>query len=182
MDVDPPTATIYQFPMSESGKMGTIGPMGATGPTDDRGAVPVVVGGEVKEASRSFLEVARRALTEEELSGPAARRFLLYEIERLDQLCAKNEPFAEKYHDQRVTIASLTEGAKISRWVENLSSICLAVGSVGLGASISFLTTPGGYNVNWGWIAFGLCLILTAAESLRGCLNEFRIFKHRGCR
>jgi len=107
MDIDPPTATIYRFPMAESGKA-----IGGPGPTDERGALPVLTGGEVKEAGRSFLEVARRALTEEELSGPAARRFLLYEVERLDQLCAKYESFVEKYHDQRVMIAGLTEGAK----------------------------------------------------------------------
>ena len=154
-DIDARGATIYQFPMPESGKV-----LGTTGPTDERGALPVA-GGEVKEAGRSFLEVARRNLTEEELSSPGVRRFLLYEVERLDQLCVKYEPFVEKYHDQRVTIATLTEGAKTSRWIEILSSMCLAIGSAGLGASISFLTTPGTANVSWGWIAFGLCAILT---------------------
>jgi hypothetical protein len=158
MPIDSDGATIYHFPMADSRKA-----IGATGPTDERGALPVAVGGEVKEANSSFLEIARRNLTEEELSGPAARRFLLYEVERLDQLCAKYEPFIEKYHDQRVMIASLTEGAKTSQWIEILSSMCLAIGSAGLGAAISFLTTPGTANISWGWIAFGLCAILTIA-------------------
>jgi hypothetical protein len=161
VEIDHPTATIYEFPMAE--KANPLVATGLTGPTDERGALPVVTGGEAKEAGRSFLEVARRGLTEEELSGPAARRFLLYEVERLDQLCAKNESFVQKYHDQRVTIASLTEGARTSRWIEILSSICLAIGSAGLGATVSFLTAPGAANLSWGWIAFGLCLILTVA-------------------
>lgn len=156
-EIDAPGARIYHFPVVESLK--TIGP---TGPIDERGALPVATGGE-KEASRSFLAVARRNLTEEELSGPAARRFLLYEVERLDQLCTKYEPFIEKYHDQRVTIASITDRAETSRWIEILSSTSLAIGSVGLGAAITFLTAPGTASVSWGWIAFGLCSILIVA-------------------
>ncbi len=128
--------------------------------TEETGATALVLS-ETKEASRSFLQVGLRALNEEELSSSAARRFLLYEIERLDKICAKSEIFIEKYHDQQVEIATLTEAGKISRWNEILSFICLSVGSAGIGAAPSYISVPGVEKV--GWFILGLSVILVGA-------------------
>src|SRR6266446_888632 len=103
-------------------------------------------------------EVLKRTLSEEELSTPAARRFLIFEIERLDQLCAESQTFVQNYHDQRVTIATLTESAKTSRWNEILSSLCMGIGCAGLGAAPAFITIPGASTL--GWIITGLSAIL----------------------
>ena len=100
-----------------------------------------------KEAPRSFLLLARRNLTDDELSTPAVRRFLIAEVERLDQQCAETQGIVTEYHEQRITIAKLQESAKPTRWVEILSSVCLAVGAAGLGAATNYLTIKNGTPV-----------------------------------
>jgi hypothetical protein len=132
--------------------------------TEDVGSTPTTFIGvgkapEEKEPARGFLQPSRRALSEEELSTPAARRFLIAEIERLDQECQESKEF-QKYHDQRVTIAALEVVVRASRWNEILSSICLAIGSAGLGAAPSYVTIPS--LAAFGWIIFGLSTVLVA--------------------
>jgi hypothetical protein len=120
--------------------------VGTSSATEETGSTPLssaaAAAGDAKETPRSFLSVARRNLTDEELSAPAARRFLIAEIERLDQLCMDHEPIISSFHEQRVTIAELRAAAHPARWVEILSSICLIVGSAGLGAAPSYFAIP----------------------------------------
>ena len=77
--IDVVGAIIYPFPVT-----GT-----KSSATDEAGSTPTTEGvpssAEVKESARGFLNLSRRALSEEELSTPAARRFLIFEIERLDR-------------------------------------------------------------------------------------------------
>lgn len=131
-------------------------------PTEEFGATPVPEAedsaSETKEQPRGFLQAARRLLSEEELSTPAARRFLISEIERLDTLCGDQQRFVQSYHDQRVTIATLTESSRTSRWGEILSFVCLSVGSAGLGAAPSYLSLPGATSI--GLVFMGLSAIL----------------------
>jgi hypothetical protein len=130
--------------------------------TEEIGATPVVAAEgsavDTKEPPRGFLQAARRGLSEEELSTPAARRFLISEIERLDALCIEQQDYAKQYHDQRVIIATLTEITKSSRWTEILSFVCLTVGSAGLGAAPSYLSIPGATPI--GLVFMGLSAIL----------------------
>jgi hypothetical protein len=132
--------------------------------TEEAGSTPTPTGEgkppEAKEPARGFLQLRRRALSEDELSTPAARRFLIFEIERLDQQCQEIQEFVQKYHDQRVIIASLEVSVKASRWNEILSSTCLAVGSAGLGAAPSYVALP--TMAFFGWIIFGLSAVLVA--------------------
>jgi len=85
--------------------------VGKPSATEETGSTPlsptIAADGETKETPRGFLSVARRNLTDEELSAPAARRFLIAEIERLDQLCTTHDGIITEYHDQRVIIARL---------------------------------------------------------------------------
>lgn len=119
---------------------------GVSSATEETGSTPLssaaAAVSDTKETPRSFLNVARRNLTDEELAAPAARRFLIAEIERLDQLCMEHEPIISSFHEQRVLIAELQATARPARWVEILSSICLAVGSAGLGAAPSYFSIP----------------------------------------
>ncbi|MEZ5901661.1 MAG: hypothetical protein R3D51_19450 [Hyphomicrobiaceae bacterium] len=146
---------IYQFPVA--GKQSSA--------TEEVGATPVaqaeLAAGETKEAMRGFLQAARRGLSEDELSTPAARRFLIAELERMDELCSNNELFVQQYHEQKVTIAVLTETAKSSRWNEILSFVCLSVGSAGLGASPSYFSIPGAEK--FGIVFLILSLVLVSA-------------------
>ena len=153
MKVDHPSATIYRLHMASS----------ANSATDEVGSIPVpadiAAGNMAKEPARAFLQSARRNLSDEELATPAARRFLIADLERLDQTCIELRSYEEKYHDQRVTIATLNSDVKKSRWFEILSSICLSVGSAGLGAAPSYLTLKDGTVLGFMLLAFSLVLI-----------------------
>jgi hypothetical protein len=133
MVIDHPEATIYLFPVENK----------QTSATEESGSTPIenpdAPGNETKESPRGFLQVGRRNLTQEELSHPAVQRFLIFEIERLDRACADTGGYVELYHDQRVTIASLSENVKVSRKNDILSSLCLAIGSAGIGAAPSII-------------------------------------------
>ena len=138
MKIDGPSATIYRLHMA----------LPVNSATDESGSIPVpadvAAATRAKEPARAFLQSARRDLSDNELATPAARRFLIADLERLDQQCAELQSYADKYHDQRVTIATLTADAQKSKWNEILSFVCLSVGSAGLGASpsISLAGTP----------------------------------------
>lgn len=130
--------------------------------TEETGAQPVAAQGVgTKEPARGFLNVARRNLTEEELASPGVQRFLIAEIERLDQLCADHQTFVTGYHDQRVTIAILSEQTKSSRWNEILFVVCLSVGSAGIGASSNYFSIVGAWPT--GVVVLALSLILIGA-------------------
>jgi hypothetical protein len=125
--------------------------------TEESGSTPlsgaVVLAENIKETPRAFLQAARRNLTEEDLDTPAARRFLLAEIERLDQICTDHEGLITHYHDQRVTIAELTLGSQVTRKNDLLSFVCLSVGSAGIGAAPGYFGLAGG-------TAYGIVVLL----------------------
>lgn len=133
------TAEIFRFPcMSEK----------LSSATEESGSTPVspatALAENSKETPRGFLQAARRNLTEEDLDTPAARRFLLAEIERLDTICTDHDGLITRYHDQRVTIAELTLGSAASRKSDLLSFVCLSIGSAGIGAAPSYFGLTGG--------------------------------------
>jgi hypothetical protein len=139
VNVDRPSAEIYAFPCMSASKSSATEEIGSTPVPSASGS-----GGEVKESPRSFLQVARRNLTEEDFGTPAARRFLIAEIERLDVICATHEIVVTRYHDQRVTIAELTQETRVSRKNDILAFVCLSLGSVGIGAAPGYLALAGG--------------------------------------
>lgn len=152
---DRPGATIYPFPVAAKAKA----PLSAT---EESGSIALPPGTivESKEPTRAFLQSGRRNLKEEELDSPAVRRFLIAEIERLDQACSDSKEFEQKYHEQRVEIASLTEGSKRSVSREVLSTICISVGFAGLGAAPNYLWVAG--VERFVWIVIGLAVVLIA--------------------
>jgi len=93
-EVDSHSAAIYQFRMARN-------PASAT---DESGSIPIaaeeVAATAAKEPARAFLQSARRNLSDDELSTPAARRFLIAELERLDQLCIELKEFERQYNNQ----------------------------------------------------------------------------------
>jgi len=133
--------------------------------TEEAGAIPIapaeIAATETKEATRGFLQAARRGLSEEELSTPAARRFLIAELERMDEQCVSTQIYVERYHEQRVDLAKLTANTQTSKWNEILSFVCLSVGSAGLGAAPSYLSVPGAER--FGLVFLGLSVVLVIA-------------------
>jgi hypothetical protein len=154
MNIDRPSAEIYYFPMAS----------GIASATEEAGSIPIAAdeaaAAGTKEAARGFLQAARRNLSEEDLATPAARRFLIAEIERLDERCIELATFEKSYNDQRVEIAILTEGARKSRWIEILGFVCSSIGAAGIGAAPSYLSLPGGVVVGVMMLIFAAILFL----------------------
>ena len=121
---------------------------------------PVFHSLKLKNRPAVFCSSVVRNLKEEEISTPAVGRFLIAEIERLDQLCDDHKKFVEMYHEQRVTIATLTVTGKTSRWREVLSITCISVGFAGLGAAPNYLAVAGAER--FVWIVMGLCMALVS--------------------
>ncbi len=152
MDVDPLTATIYEFPMmAETSKV-----MGATGPTEATGATPIAeeASRPVKESSRSFLQAARRNLTEEEASSPAGVRWLTADVERLDQECAEMQTqlaelraqydsLKDQFNDKRVELESVKAKATITTRNELLSYLCVSAGAAGMAVCPGYFAVQG---------------------------------------
>jgi hypothetical protein len=130
-------------------------------PTEEAGAVPIVGADapEPKESSRSFLAPARRNLSEEELAAPGVRRFLIWEIERLESRIFEIQPFLEKYHDLRVEKAGLDEKLKGSKLNDVLSAVCLSAGSAAIGASSKLVTL----DLISGFIVLAVAVVLVVA-------------------
>ena len=153
VEVDPPRATIYEFPMAGSAKSTAAG-----GASDETGATPIeiegVSSGRAREASRSFLAAARRDLTEEQASSPAGLRWLMHDVERLDQestslkaeLAQANQQVDElktAFNDKRVELEAAKSGAAVSVRNEVLTYLCISAGSAGLGACPGYLSLAG---------------------------------------
>jgi len=109
-----------------------------------------------REPARGFLIAARRNLTEQDLDTPAARRFLIAEIERLDQICSEHGELTTRFHNQRVQIAELLADGKAQRKTDFLSNVCLAAGFTGMGAAPAYLTLAGG-------VVYGVVILLGSA-------------------
>lgn len=151
---DPPSATIYRFPVAEK-------PVSISA-TEEAGSIALTGAGysNIKEPARSFLDSGRRNLREEEIDSPAARRFLIAEIERLDQVCAELDSYKDQYHDQRVELTQLRAEKTKSIFHEILSTFCISVGFAGLGAAPNYLAVAGAER--FVLIVIGLSAVLVA--------------------
>lgn len=132
--------------------------------TEEAGGVEVVAPskGDVKDLPRSFLGPARRELNEEELSAPAARRFFIAEIERLDEEVLNLRVFRDKFHETNTRLAVLEASTKPARWNELLSFVCQTVGAAGLGAAPSFISVS---TYGWVFVLFAVVLLGTGIAS-----------------
>lgn len=160
--IDPLRSNIYRFPMPPS-----------LSATDEAGATPVVSAepeaAEAKEPRRSFLKGARRDLSEDEARSAAGVRWLQAEADRLEQECgeARSETgklrrdydsVLERYHDQRVDLATLQGTRKISIRNEILASLCLVGGSSGLSLLPTYLDIP--WLARFAYIGLVVCALL----------------------
>lgn len=132
--------------------------------TDESGSTPIPAAeqdkrGEVRR--RAFLSSARRDLREDELDSPAARRFLIEEIERLDRECDDYKDLNRDYNDLRVKYARLDERASKQKWLEVLSFVASAVGAAGLGAAPSYIGATGLAPVGWVFAIGSSILVLS---------------------
>ena len=133
--------------------------------TEEAGSTPVGVdaaASQPKQQPRRFLDVARRDLSEEELASPAARRFLIAEIERLDDDCGELKPLRQELLTLKVENATLKEAGKKDTWKERLSFVASTIGAAGIGAAPSYIGTAATSQAGW-IIAVGAALLVLVA-------------------
>lgn len=114
--------------------------------------------GSVKTPRLGHLQRARRDLSEDEISSPATLRFLIDEIERLDKENSLLESFRSQFHQKDKETSILSERMMKDDTVKSLSSVCLAVGSAGLGAAPSYIPLTSA-----GYVFLGLSAVLIVA-------------------
>ena len=132
----------------------------ASSPTEEAGSIATGTP-PGKEPARAFLQLARKDLSEEELSSPGVRRFLIAEIERLDTDCVELRTIRDRYNEQRVELAVLQESSKASKFYELLSFVTLSVGSAGLGAAPSYFAINGAASTAWVVLILSCILVMT---------------------
>ena len=132
------------------------------GATDEAGSVPApsTTTAGTKEQQWSFLESGRRNLSEDEISSPAARRFLIAEMERLNSQIFDLRITEKKYNDLRVQLEGLKGASSNSKRNEILSFICLSVGSMIFGAIPSFIIVKAFSGVSTVFIAAAVILVV----------------------
>lgn len=133
------------------------------GATDEAGSTPTSNAQDkpTKDVRRGFLSSAMRDLSEEELDSPAARRFLIAEIQRLDTECDEGKSLSLSYNDLRVENAQLRERSKKSRAIEILSFVSTSAGAAGLGAAPSYISVAEVAGVGWVFAVVAAILVLT---------------------
>ena len=113
------------------------------------------------KSRRAFKDV-RRELSDDELSSPAGRKFLIGEIERLDEENERLIGFQNKYHEVNTELAIQKEKHKTKKSHEILYSALLTVGAALTGVA------PSLDKYSWLWVAIvvlGIFLILGGIAS-----------------
>ena len=134
--------------------------------TEEAGSQPVSgPTGGLKQEPRRFLGLARRDLSEDELATPAARRFLIAEIERLDTECDALRLSASELVEFKVANATLAEAQKKAKWNEILSFACSTLGAVGIGAAPSYFSVATLQPTAWTILVGSALLVIIAVLS-----------------
>lgn len=123
-------------------------------PTGDQ--PPLVTKGT---SGRKSFSKARREMTEEELSSPAAQKLLLDEVERLEADCIEYSGFRTKFHEIDKRAAILDERFKTKVSIEIIHVACITVGAAALGYAPSIWS-----NQPTAWLVaiFGTVLVIAA--------------------
>jgi hypothetical protein len=145
--------------------MSTINPEDE--PSDEAASKPLPESPGIKR-NRGFMKAARKDLSEEDLSTPAARQFLLDELERLDGEISELQEFRGSYYEASTKVKVLEERQLRSSETEIMSNLCLTVGSAMLGASPSLITATGTNEDilrHYGWVLFTLAALLVVVSA-----------------
>ncbi|WP_147293878.1 hypothetical protein [Afipia felis] len=134
--------------------------------TDEAGSTPIVVNrAKSKSTPREYLNHARRALTEDELTSTGAIRLLISESDRLEDRCIQLEEVEKKYHDLRVANAALEARLKLSTWHEILSGLCLAIGSFGIAQGARLMNADMSHDIGVTIVVVSSALIVAGILS-----------------
>ncbi|WP_157604943.1 hypothetical protein [Rhizobacter sp. Root16D2] len=108
--------------------------------------------------TRKATSMLRRELSEKELTSPAAQRFMLDEIERLDRENTELAGYRNRFHDADKMAAILQEKQNISISHEIVSIACVTIGGALLGYAPS--VWPAQPTTGAVALAFGGVLVL----------------------
>lgn len=86
-----------------------------------------------------FLRVAKRDLREDELDSPAARRFMLADIDRLAAECAEHRREIKRLHELDKDCAVLRVEYSALQRSNRIGTIIFGLSSVGAGAAPSYI-------------------------------------------
>jgi hypothetical protein len=125
--------------------------------TDEVGSVPIKFS-ESEEVKSDSLRGIRRTLREEELTTSGAIRLLMAEIDQLRGEYALARTYQDRYYSAETRIARLEGQQKQSTIIEILSTVCLAGGSVGMGAAKTYIEIS-----IYGWVFFAISFVFTVA-------------------
>ena len=107
-------------------------------------------------AHPAFRRISRE-ITDDELSSPAARKFLLAEVDRLDEENRLLRSYQERFHEVDKRAALLENKIKKSVFGEFVSASGLAVGAAALGYAPAVWSSP---PSGWVALAFGSILVV----------------------
>lgn len=137
----------------------------ASDPTQEAGSEPVADRAELGKPRdvRSFLGAGLRDLNESDLATPAARRFLMYEIQRLDDETEQLKLISARYNDLRVEHARIEEKIQKNTAFEVITFFAATAGAAGLGAAPSFISINAISNVGWSLAIISAALVIGSA-------------------
>ena len=131
--------------------------------TEEAGGSPAPPSPDLLKKKMDFLTGARRQLSTDELSSPIVSRFLIEEIERLDNETQELRSYRDEYHRVDKELSVLREQQKHIQTMNLRDAGVLAVGSAGLGAAPSYIETS-----SYGWVFFVLSAVLVIISFRRG--------------
>lgn len=134
--------------------------------TEESGSVPLPIAQDSrgKKGQRSFLATAARDLSEDEVDTPAGRRFLIADIDRLQEECDQLKTVERKYHDLRVANAHLDAQVKSNDRLDWLTLIATSAGAAGLSTAPSYMADA--ELSNFGYALLAISIVLVAAGIL----------------
>lgn len=94
-----------------------------------------------RQRHQSFLDPAKRNLREEELESPAARRFMIAEIDRLTDECDDLKGEIKSLRKNGYDNAILTEKIENIQKKKGYETVVFGLSSIGVGASPSYLSS-----------------------------------------
>jgi hypothetical protein len=126
----------------------------------------IETGGEeviiTKGKARNAFAKVRKELSEEELSQSGVHKFLINEIERLEESEGELSLFRERFYKADKTAAVLQENLKTNTASEILYSLCVAIGASMLGLTVGLWEfKPYGYIS----LGIGISLLVLAIIS-----------------
>ena len=116
--------------------------------------------------THDILQAGRQDLTPAEISHPATVKLLIAECDGLNLENKRLRRIEEKYNTLRIRHATVVEALKKSRRLDAVSTICLSIGSLGLGAAPAYIVIAGALVIGMGIVALSSILVAVGVLGL----------------